>query len=243
MSSVIFLVLAAAVPQTRSAATPRQSSTVEIRVTDRSGTPLKSAQVTIDGISQRVGETSASGRVTFRNVRAGTYMLRADRNAFIPLEKEFTVKLGGPAYVVAALSPLPPPASAPSPASSSMGPAGDPRVLFIPDFAEKQLIGQESVKESPIGCAGATEARLFQVREPITAHAHRDADEMLYVVAGQGTLKIGEAEQRISPGWFSMVPHGLAHSLSRKGRNPVIVLSLLSGQPCPQTVALASDVR
>ena len=244
MSSAILLVLATALPLTRSAETSDRFSTVEIRVTDRSGAPLKSASVTIKGISQRVGETSASGRVTFWNVRVGTYLLRAERGAFIRLEKEFTVKPGEPAHVAAALSPLPPPAPAPPPLpASTVGPAGDPRVLFIPDFAEKQLMRHESIKASSIGCAGATEARLIQMREPITAHSHGDAEEMLYVVAGEGTLKIGDAVQRIAPGWFSMVPRGLAHSLRREGRNPVIILSLLSGQPCPQFTAVAGSER
>jgi mannose-6-phosphate isomerase-like protein (cupin superfamily) len=245
MSSAIFLLLATAMPLTRSAETSPPTSTVQIRVTDRSGAPLKSAQVTTvkKGSSQRVGETSASGRVTFHNMRVGTYLLRAERDAFIRLEKEFTVKPGERVYVVAALSPVPPPAPAPPPPSSSIGPAGDPRILFIPDFAEKQLIRHESIKASSIGCAGATEARLIQMREPITAHTHGDAEEMLYVVAGEGTLKIGELEQRISPGWFSMVPRGLEHSLSRTGRNPVVILSLLSGQPCPQFAAVAGAGR
>jgi mannose-6-phosphate isomerase-like protein (cupin superfamily) len=244
MSSAIFLVLATAVPPTQSAETSRPTATVEIRVTDRSGAPLKSAHVTtVKGSSQRIGETSASGRVTFHNMRVGTYLLRADHDAFIRLEKEFTVKPGELAYVVAALSPVPPPVPAPPPPSSSIGPAANPRVLFVPDFAEKQLIRHESFKASSIGCAGETEARLIQVREPITAHTHGDAEEMLYVVAGEGTLRIGELEQRISPGWFSMVPRGLVHSLSQKGRNPVIILSLLSGQPCPQFAAVAGAER
>jgi protocatechuate 3,4-dioxygenase beta subunit len=93
MSSAIFLVLATAVPSAQSAEMSRPTATVEIRVTDRSGAPLKSAHVTtVKGSSQRVGETSASGRVTFHNMRVGTYLLRADHDAFIRLEKEFTVK-------------------------------------------------------------------------------------------------------------------------------------------------------
>jgi mannose-6-phosphate isomerase-like protein (cupin superfamily) len=175
-------------------------------------------------------------------MRIGTYLLRAERDAFIRLEKEFTVTPGEPVYVVAALSPVPPAAPAPPLPPSSIGPVGDPRILSIPDFAE-QLIRHESIKASSIGCAGATEARLIQMREPITAHTHGDAEEMLYVVAGEGTLKIGELKQRISPGWFSMVPRGLEHSLIRTGRNPVIMLSLLSGQVCPQVAVVAGAER
>ena len=235
-SAMLFVILAAA-PQTPNAPPIRQVSSVEVRVTDRSGAPLKSARVAVEGISQRAGTTPATGRMTFLSVRVGHYVLRVERDGFIPLEKEFTVVAGRPALVGAALSP------AVIPAPVVTRPVGNTRVLSIPDFLEKQLIGKEMVKESALGCSGATEARLIQMRELLTAHAHRDADEMLYVVAGEATLKIGESEQRVSAGWFSMVPRGTPHSLSRKGRNPVILLSLLSGQPCTQTLALASAGR
>ncbi len=62
---------------------------------------------------------------------------------------------------------------------------------------------------------------------------------MLYVVAGEGTLKLGDVEHRVSPGWFSIVPHGTVQSVSRKGRNSVVLLSVLTGQPCSQIVAPA----
>lgn len=243
MSPVIVVALLAAAQQTPKAAQPRpvtpavpvaNVANVEIAVTDREGMPLKAARVTIEGNSARDGVTSALGRVTLPNVRVGTYTLRVERDTYIALEKEFTVRAGRPMTVAASLSAAPPPPRVVS------GPVGTPRVVSIPDLAERQLIGKEAIKESSISCSGAAEARLIQIREPVAAHMHRDADEMLYVVAGEATLKIGDVEQRIAPGWFSMVPRGTAHSLNRKGRNPVILLSMLSGQPCPQVVANAS---
>jgi mannose-6-phosphate isomerase-like protein (cupin superfamily) len=230
-SLIVFAMLAAA--QTTGTATPRVN--VDIAVTDRGGAPLKGARVTISGSSERDGVTTALGHLMILNVKVGAYMLRVEREQYIPLEKEFIVRAGRPMAVSASLSIAPPP---PPPRVVS-GPVGNPRVISIPDFAERQLIGKEAVKESPISCSGAAEARLIQMRDPVAAHTHRDADEMLYVVAGEASLRIGDVEQRISAGWFSMVPRGTAHSLIRKGRNPVILLSMLSGQPCPIVVANA----
>ena len=233
MSSAILILLAVAAPQARSAAPVRQTATVEIRVTDRSGTPLKAAHVTVEGLSSREGTTTSLGRVTFAGLKPGTYMLRADRAGFIPLEKEFTIAAGPPVSVVAALSPA-------VRTYRSRGPVGDPRVVSIPDFVDKQLIGKESIKESAIGCSGASQTRLIQARELVAKHVHREADEMLYVVAGEGTLKVGDRWQTVTPGWFSLIPRGTEHLLVREGRNPIILLSLLTGQPCSQTVALAT---
>jgi len=237
-SSAMLFMLVAAASQTTTPATPiRPASRIEVLVTDRSGTTIGSAHVTVEGLSLREGTTPVTGLMTFQGVRAGNYVLHVERDGFIAFEKPFIVAAGRTTSLVAAMSAVPaiPPAST--------GYVGKPRALSIPDFLETQLIGKETVKESAIGCSGTTEARLIQIREPVTAHAHRDADEMLYVVAGDATLKIGDSEQRVSAGWFSMIPRGTQHSLSRKGRNPVVVLSLLNGQPCTQALALATAGR
>jgi mannose-6-phosphate isomerase-like protein (cupin superfamily) len=88
------------------------------------------------------------------------------------------------------------------------------------------------IVEREIGCSVAAASRLILVRESLTTHTHADADEMLYVVAGDATLKIAEKDTSISAGWFGLVPRGAAHSLARRGRNAPIVLSIRSGAPC-----------
>jgi mannose-6-phosphate isomerase-like protein (cupin superfamily) len=56
---------------------------------------------------------------------------------------------------------------------------------------------------------------------------------MLYVVAGEGTLLIpNHAPAAVAPGSLSIVPRGTPHAIERRGRNPLIVLSMLSGVPC-----------
>jgi mannose-6-phosphate isomerase-like protein (cupin superfamily) len=105
-------------------------------------------------------------------------------------------------------------------------------MVSIPDLAEEEFIGREPVKETPIGCSGVATARLLQVREPLSAPSRAEADEMLYVVAGDATLRLGEGVQSVTPGWFSIVPRGTEYLLTRRGRNPVILLSVVAGQPC-----------
>ena len=47
---------------------------------------------------------------------------------------------------------------------------------------------------------------------------------------GEGALRIGTAiDQRIQAGTFSLVPHATSHALLPQGRNPLIVISVLSG--------------
>jgi mannose-6-phosphate isomerase-like protein (cupin superfamily) len=231
MTSAIFLLLLSSSLQARS---PHETeATVSIRVTDRAGRPLESAHVVVDGISERQGNTNGTGTVRFLSVVAGGYKLRVERGAFITLVKDFTVTPGSRSVsVVAALSPDPHASARSFAASTSLT---NPRSVSIPDIAEKQFRGKQSVEEAPIGCSGATAARLIQVRESVT-DTSVTADEMLYVVAGEGTLTFGGQERAVKSGWFTIVPRGTTRSLQRKGRNPVIVISVLGGQPCAAPV-------
>jgi mannose-6-phosphate isomerase-like protein (cupin superfamily) len=70
-------------------------------------------------------------------------------------------------------------------------------------------------------------------RENVAMHTHADADEMLYVVAGEATLTVADKDQPVQAGWFSVVPRGMSHSLTRRGRNALLVLSVRSGPACP----------
>ena len=114
MVATLLLLLFASAPPTRIASAACQPGRLQIRVTDRVGTPLASAHVKVEGIAKTEGETNAAGCVTFNRLKAGTYLVRVNRDSFITLEKAFRIAPGRSARVVAALSP-----EAPRTASSS----------------------------------------------------------------------------------------------------------------------------
>jgi len=109
---------------------------------------------------------------------------------------------------------------------------GEPRVVSILDLAERALDGRDPVRRMPIGCSGVASAHIVVVRESLPSGTNAEVDEMLYLVAGEASLTLGEKAQPITPGWFSVVPRGMARAVARKGRNPAVFLSVLSGQPC-----------
>ena len=105
----------------------------------------------------------------------------------------------------------------------------------MPLFLEKNFIGgREGRKDSLLGCTATGTATLHQLRDSWLAHTHDDAEEWIYVVAGEGTLRIGTTEQKLQAGTFSLVPHTMSHALIPQGRNPLIVISVLSGPACKQ---------
>jgi mannose-6-phosphate isomerase-like protein (cupin superfamily) len=213
---------------------------LELSVTTMVGMTIPGATVRADGPTTRMGTTGPDGRIIFENLTAGTYRVRTERESFVTLEKEILVFAGSrtPAQAVLSAAPpaaAPPPPAAPSPAPAPAAPVlkpGDPRIVSLTDLAEQLLRETDPVAERALGCSGATASRLIRVRDALAAHSHADADELVYIVAGDATIKLGEKEQNISPGWFSLVPRGMSHTITRRGRNPILILSSVSGPPC-----------
>jgi hypothetical protein len=224
------------------------TTTLDVRVTNRSGTPAPDIRVSVVGATLEEGTTDASGSVAFKAVRPGAYRIRAEGEGFVALEKELTVRAGVPAKTDFALSAAPPPppppppppapplpsvtVTPPPPAPPPMGPRGQLRALSMPDLAEKSIGGRESVKVVPVGCSGRTNARLIVLRDSLPTGAYADADESLYLIAGEAVLTADSKQQALAPGWFTLLPRETKFEIARKGRNPAIFLSLLTGRLC-----------
>jgi len=237
-------------PGTSTPAPPRRpvptTATLEVRVVDRSGRPINDAHVVLQGPTTREEKADKSGTATLKTVTPGNYRVRAEGEGFIALEREVAVKGAvAPIEVLLSLSaapvapppepvkePPPPPPPPPAPVAT-MGTPGEPRSLSIPDLAERSLGGRDPLKVLPIGCSGASQSRLIVLRDALPPGTNKDADETLYLVAGEATLTLGSAkEQPIAPGWFTIVPRGTSYALGRKGKNPAILLSTVYGRPC-----------
>lgn len=239
---------AAGAPATPSAqAPPRRPTptTLPVHVTDRMGVPAQGVTVSADGPVSREGVTDASGQVQFRTMGNGTYRIRATGDQFITLEKEITIRAGALSSPVEfALSAAPPPPAPPplptrepEPPSTlpPVGPAsraGESRALSIVDLAERSLGGREPAKLVPVGCSGLDRTQMIVLRDTRNVVSNPNVDEMLYVVAGEAMLSLGGREQPITSGWFALVPRGTAHTLTRRGRNPAIILSTSGGLEC-----------
>jgi mannose-6-phosphate isomerase-like protein (cupin superfamily) len=228
------------------AAKPRQSAppagrlTLTIMVTALDGKTLPGTTVTATGPVDRESQSDPSGLVTFPNLSPGTYRLRFEHEQFVTLEKEVSLAAGKPLRVSVSLTAAPPPPLPPKPEPAPLPPPPAPDGSYsasatsIPDFIEKNYVGNASVKRSPLGCGGSSTSTLIQTKDPIAEHTH-DADEIIYVVAGEGTHKVDGREAPLLAGSFAFVPKGIPHSLNRRGSRPLIFLSTLAGPACPPT--------
>ena len=211
-----------------------RSATLAIHVADPAGTPVGDVMVTVEGAASRSARTEA-GRIVFEGIPAGAYRLRFEKEGFITLERELTARAGAPVDVKVTLTPAPAPPPEPTPPEPEpKAPASDakPVTLDLPAVIEQEFIGRGAGRTTPLACGDGGTATLIQVREPIPLHAHADADEFLYVIAGEGTSTFGGRDWRLKAGVFMMVPRGVTHTLVATGRNPLMLLSTRAGEPC-----------
>ena len=105
-------------------------------------------------------------------------------------------------------------------------------VFDVPDVIEKEFVGRAPTRTTPLACGSEGTATLIQLNQPLAEQTHAEADEFLYVVAGEGSASLEGRQQKLSAGILVFVPRGMPHALAPTGRNPLIVLSTRAGEPC-----------
>jgi mannose-6-phosphate isomerase-like protein (cupin superfamily) len=230
---------AATTGRNRTSAPLPSKLTLTVMVTAMDGRTLPDVQVTAIGPVEREAQTDPSGLVNFANMAPGTYRVRFEHEGYVTLEKEMSIAAGKPlranATLAAAPTPPPPPPKV-EPVEPTPPAAPDENYsatsMSILDFIEKNYIGGAPVKRSTIACTGSSTSTLIQIKEPIAEHTHADSDEIIYVVAGEGTQRMGGKDTQLSAGVFTVVPRGTSHTVTRRGSRPLIFVSTLSGPPC-----------
>ena len=215
-------------------ASPRTGS-VRIAVKDQDGTGLSEVRLLLSGAATGEFVTGGAGTAVVPALKDGMYRVRCEHEGFITLEREFTVRAGVYDHVDVVLSPAPPPPPTPAPAPAppaAIPPGGRHMTLSVVDYLDKNLIGREPLKESILACNPLETVRLLQMREGVAQHVHQGGDEVIYVVAGEGTVRIGETPTPVRAGSLVVVTNGIGHALERGGKNPLIVVSTLIGAPC-----------
>lgn len=90
----------------------------------------------------------------------------------------------------------------------------------------RRLVPWVSVADgTPWGAAVAT----VHAGDTTTPHAH-DEDEVFLVLAGVGTLQIGEQVQTLERGDFVSIPRGVRHCMTNAHSEPLEFLSIYWGE-------------
>jgi mannose-6-phosphate isomerase-like protein (cupin superfamily) len=233
---------AATTPAPRRPPATSSRSGIAITVTSQQGATISGVHVALMGPTERGGDTDGSGQVNFPGLQAGTYRLRFSGDKVTAFEKEVVVRAGQVADVDVSLSPAPEPrvvvkeapALPPGPAAPATGPKGEPVTHSIGDLLEKEYVGRQPRRETLLSCSGTERAAMIQLNEPMPERLYENADAIYYVLGGEGTLMLNGKETKLGLNGFASVPRGTAHSFSKRGNRLLVLLSVLSGEPCEQ---------
>jgi mannose-6-phosphate isomerase-like protein (cupin superfamily) len=210
-----------------------KTATFAILVTDLTGTQVPNVLVTVEGPTARTTRTEG-GRIAMENMAPGEYLLRFEKDGFVPLERQLTARAGAPIEVNVTLKPMPTPPPPPEPEESAKGPStAKPAAFDVPAVFERNFIGRAPTKTTPLACSDASSATLIQLNEPIADHAHGESDEFIYVIGGEGAANVAGTPHRLQAGVLLFVPRGVTHRFSQSGRNALVVLSTRAGEGCP----------
>jgi mannose-6-phosphate isomerase-like protein (cupin superfamily) len=244
-STVVLLSLLTAATMAAAQTTPRATSpagtTLSLSITDGKGAPVGGVTVTASGPVSREAEADTNGSLRLQGLRPGTYRFRFAHSRFITLERDVVIPARMPTLDQSVmLSPAPAANTAPPPPKivetikpAPLPPPGKPLTVSVPDYVEKNFISPNAPqKVDAMGCSGLLGTSLWQIREPWENRQHPASDGMLYVIGGEGTLRLDGRDIVVQAGSYASIPRGTSYGLSRRGRNPLILLATLAGEPC-----------
>lgn len=233
---ILSIALLAAVPpgieaQRRGAPPTSGPVTFAILVADPTGKPVTDVRVTVTGAAARSTRTER-GRVVFEGLPAGDYRFRFEKVGYITVEREVTGRGAKPIDVKVTISPEPLPPIEPVGALPPQVLDAKMVVLDMPAYIEKNYVGKGAGKMTPMACATGGSSTLMQINEPVAQHAHADADEFIYVIAGEGVARLAGREESLGPAVFLMVPRGTPHTFSAGRKKPLVMMSIRAGEKC-----------
>jgi hypothetical protein len=115
-----------------------------------------------------------------------------------------------------------------------VGPLGQPLSLSVVDLLEKEFVGRQPRRDSLISCSGNLRVQMIQLNEPLPERLYAQVDTGYYVMAGEGTLRLGGRETTLATNSYASVPRGTNHAFARRGNRPFVLLAVFSGEPCEQ---------
>lgn len=101
--------------------------------------------------------------------------------------------------------------------------------VYIFDVLQKEKVDPgQPFKSTPLLRGPNCSFNLAQLVTVLKSHYHKDRDEVVYLVRGNGLVTIAGKEYKIMPGYAYLVPKGTIHRFVNFGPDPAVVLSIFS---------------
>lgn len=218
-----------------------------ITATSPTGATLRGVHVSISGPVTREGDTDDNGTLRLTAMRPGTYRARFSGDGVITFEREVVVAGTRAADVDVTLNPAeakaaPPPPPAPPPpapvaAQAPVGPPGQPHGTSVLDILTKDRVGKNARRDSLFACSGNTRTTIVQLNQDQSQRLYEHAETVLYAIGGEGTVRAGGRDIVVNGSQATAVsiPRNVPYSITKRSNQPLVLLSVLAGEPCEET--------
>lgn len=78
----------------------------------------------------------------------------------------------------------------------------------------------------PLGSDKHASEYLIFIKHKVAAHYHAKHSEIVYVLAGEGVMILGEHKKQVGKGDYIRIPEGIVHALEVTSKEPMKVLSV-----------------
>jgi mannose-6-phosphate isomerase-like protein (cupin superfamily) len=228
---LLFMVLAPSASAQRRGASGARNVTFVINVSNPAGAPVGEVKVTLSGPASRTTRTER-GRSVFEGLPAGVYRMRFEKTGYVTFEREVTGRGSAPIDVNVTINPVEGPPPAPVRGLPPPPVTGKFVVLDMPAYIERNYVGKAAEKMTQMACGEGGNATLVQINVALVEHTHAEADEFVYVIAGEGSARMGERVEPLGPGVFMMIPRGTAHAFAVGSKKPLVFVSTRAGDRC-----------
>jgi quercetin dioxygenase-like cupin family protein len=123
-------------------------------------------------------------------------------------------------------------------AACSAPPEGSARVeLDLPEQAQN-LDGKPIATTLLHGDDDVT-IQLVSLRAPVAMHRHLKSEEVVYLLSGEGVLRLGQGERTLRAGDLVVIPRDTPHAFTPTGSAPAVLLQtfvphLIEGDRIPE---------
>lgn len=122
---------------------------------------------------------------------------------------------------------------------------GQEHVLRQTDFgqllAANPLGSGENIKVVELSHNARSSNVLVQVRDREPLHRHADSDITVFLLRGEGDMRIGKQIRPVKSGDVMHIPRGAVHAYINRGPEPAAALVVYSPAPGPKDRILVED--
>src|SRR6185369_5679247 len=112
-----------------------------------------------------------------------------------------------------------------------------PHGASVLDILAKERVGKNTRHDSLFSCSGNTRTTIVQLNQDQSQRLYENAETMLYAIGGEGTVRTGGRDIVISGSQATVVsiPRNVPYSVAKRSSQPLVLLSVLAGEPCEET--------